>query len=348
MKRKKLRVATVGAGFFSQFHYNGWQRLASDDLVDLVAICNRSRANAEQFARQCDIPTTYDNFEEMIEKETIDLIDIITPPETHVQYVSAAVDRGINVICQKPFTPSLEQAIELNEYIANKQAEVFVHEDFRFQPWYTKIKALLDSGELGQLYQITFNLRPGDGQGENAYMDRQPYFQKMPKFLVHETAIHLIDVFRYLFGEVSSVYAQLTRVNPVIAGEDAGFILFTFANGSRGLFDGNRCSDHKADNRRLTMGEMRIEGERGTLTLDGDGSLKLRKHGSNQIEIIEYEWSDRDFGGDCVYLTNKHIVDHLVFDSPVMNTAAEYLKNIVIEDAVYRSNRDKHAIQVSV
>ena len=169
-------------------------------------------------------------------------------------------------------------------------------------------------------------------------MGRQPYFQKMPRFLVHETAIHLIDTFRFLFGDVTSVYAQLARLNPVIAGEDAGLILFNFANGRRGVFDGNRLVDHAADNRRLTMGEMRIEGSAGVLTLDGYGTLRLRRFETNEPETVPYEWNDIDYAGDCVYLTNKHVVDHLLTGSPVMNAAAEYLTNLRIEAAVYQSS----------
>ena len=44
----------------------------------------------------------------------------------------------------------------------------------------------------------------------------------MPRFLIHETGIHLIDVFRYLLGEITGVFARLRRINPVIKGEDAG------------------------------------------------------------------------------------------------------------------------------
>lgn len=111
------------------------------------------------------------------------------------------------------------------------------------------------------MYQVTFRLRPGDGKGPDAYLERQPYFQTMEKFLVHETAIHLIDVFRFLLAEEpSAVYAALRRLNPAIAGEDAGMMLFDFPSGARAVFDGNRLADHKAENRRLTMGEMVIEG----------------------------------------------------------------------------------------
>jgi len=345
---KTLKVATVGSGYFSQFHYNAWKRMAAAGEVELVAICNRTQSKAEEFALRYNIASVYADFETMLDEVEIDLVDVITPPETHSTYVRAAVDRHIAVICQKPFTSNLKQAQELVAQIEEKNGHVFIHENFRFQPWYPTLKSLIGDGRIGEPFQVSFWLRPGDGQGPEAYLDRQSYFQKMEKFLVHETAIHLIDTFRFLFGDIKSVYAQLTRLNPAISGEDAGLIVFEFANGRRGVFDGNRLVDHAADNRRLTMGEMRIEGSDGVLTLDGYGRIQLRKLDSNTLESHGYHWNDIDYAGDCVYLTNKHIVDHLRLETPVMNTASEYLTNLCIEAAVYRSSSSGTKIDIAV
>ncbi|WP_339712542.1 Gfo/Idh/MocA family oxidoreductase [uncultured Sneathiella sp.] len=331
----KIKVAAVGTGYFSRFQYSAWDRIPE---VHLVGICNRTRSTAEELADQYRINTVYTDFRQMLEMEKPDLVDIITPPVTHVDYVTTAVELGIPAICQKPFTSSVSDARKLVAIIEDKGGKVIVHENFRFQPWYRKIREILDEGWFGQLYEISFALRPGDGQGTAAYMERQPYFQEMERFLVHETAVHLIDVFRYLFGEIGAVYADLRRVNPVIKGEDAGFLLFDFLNGAKGLFDGNRLSDHCADNRRLTMGEMRIEGERGTLTLDGNGGLRWREHSQNEFKEISYDWIDRDFGGDCVYSLQRHVVDHLLYGKELMNTAKEYLANVEIAEASYVSN----------
>ena len=322
--------------------------MADEGIVEPVAIFNRSEPRATEFVGQYGFKSVYHDFEAMLDNETIDLVDIITPPETHDRFVRAALERDIAVICQKPFTPDYSTASLLVDFIANKQGRVFIHEDFRFQPWYSKIKSLIEDGEIGEPYQVSFWLRPGDGQGPQAYLDRQPYFQQMPRFLVHETAIHLIDTFRFLFGEVRSVYAQLDRLNPVIAGEDAGIILFEFENGCRGLFDGNRLVDHAANNCRLTMGEMRIEGSAATLNLDGFGSLYLRKKSATAVTSIMYDWNDIDFAGDCVYLTNRHLVDHLTKDTPAMNSAAEYLVNLKIEQAVYQSASSATKIDLKV
>lgn len=329
-----LRVATIGAGYFSQFHYDAWSRLD----VELAAVCDHDQEAAHRVARDYNITGVYDDVETMLDAVQPDLVDIITPPATHLHYIELAAGRRAAVVCQKPFTENLDQALEAVAAGERNQTPVIVHENFRFQPWYGRIKRMLEQGTLGEPFQVSFRLRPGDGQGARAYLDRQPYFQKMPRFLVHETAIHMIDVFRYLFGEVDNVFAQLARLNPVIQGEDAGLVLFRFRNGIRGLFDGNRLVDHAAGNRRLTMGEMLVEGAAATLRLDGDGRLFLREHGSNDESPVPFEWRNRGFAGDSVFRFQRHVVQHLTAGEPLFSPACDYVRNIRIEQAIYASS----------
>ena len=201
-----------------------------------------------------------------------------------------AAARGLAVLCQKPLAPTLDEARDIVALAESAGIRLIVHENFRFQPWYRHAKALLDAGRLGRPHAIAFRLRPGDGQGARAYLDRQPYFQNMPRFLIHETGIHFVHVFRFLFGEVAAVTARLRQLNPAIAGEDAGYVVFEFENGAGGLFDGNRLNDHVAENCRLTMGEMWLEGSEGVLRLDGDGRLWLKFHGGAERAL------ERDVG----------------------------------------------------
>jgi predicted dehydrogenase len=331
----KLRVATIGAGYFSQFHHDAWSRMED---VDLVAICDSDLARARAFAERWGVRRVYTDAEAMLDAIEPDLVDIVTPPATHLALVRIAAERKIPAICQKAFCRSLAEAEEATRMAEDAGILLVVHENFRFQPWFVEIKRMLDEGRVGELYQVSFRLRPGDGQGPRAYLDRQPYFQTMERLLVHETAIHFIDTFRYLLGEVESVFARLKRLNPVIAGEDAGVILFEFRSGTRALFDGNRLVDHPAENRRLTMGELLVEGSAGVIRLDGDARLFFRPFGSNEGEPVPYEWQNVGFAGDSVRRLQQHVVDHLLERGQVVNTARDYLVNLQVEEAVYRSS----------
>ena len=214
---------------------------------------------------------------------------------------------------------------------------LIIHENFRFQPWYRAIRDSLVAGEIGTSRQATFRLRPGDGQGPEAYLSRQPYFRDMPRFLIHETAVHWIDTFRFLYGNPTAVYADLRRVNPEIRGEDAGFVLFDHPGDVRVLFDGNRCLDHAAENTRCTMGEGLFEGDAGSIALTGDGALHHRAFGAVKATPKLAPDSSGRFGGDCTFHLQAHVIQALSGVRPFENEARDYLAVQAVEEAIYRS-----------
>ncbi len=86
------------------------------------------------------------------------------------------------------------------------------------------------------------------------------------------------------------------------------------------------------------MGDMLIEGSHAVLRLDGDGRMYLRKHGYDAEIDVDFDWENKGFAGDSVYFLLCHVVQHVLAGVPVMNTARDYLKNLRIEDAIYRSS----------
>jgi len=360
---EQTRIAVIGSGYFSQFHLAAWQRLHAEGAT-LSGLLSLDDESAKTMCERFSIARRYNSIDELIADKP-DLVDVIVPPESQLVLIRSLADAGIAIICQKPFCSTLKEARTAVDYCARRQVPLVVHENFRHQPWYRAIKAELDKGRLGTLYQLTFRIRPGDGQGSDAYLARQPYFREQPQFLVRETAVHWIDVFRFLAGEVEAVFASLTRLNPAIQGEDAGIMLLRFASGARGLIDGNRLSDHRAENTRLTMGEMLLEGEKGVLELNGSGEVSFRAHSSQTIEPIDFDWQNIDFAGDCVYQTQKHIIRNLFSEeaennhsagvkvpaeyglNSLENTADSYLINRVVESAIYESSERGCWVSVS-
>lgn len=334
-----IRVACLGAGYFSQFHIASWRRIAG---AKLCGVCDLDFDKAEATGSP-----PFGDLALMLETLQPDVLDIILPPVAHSDAIKTALDAGIGtIICQKPFCTSLREAEEITVMAQRASCDLIIHENFRFQPWYRAIKDALDGGQIGEVLQATFRLRPGDGQGAEAYLDRQPYFRDMPQLLIHETGVHFVDVFRYLFGEASHVYADLRKVNPVIAGEDAGYVVFDYESGLRAVFDGNRCLDHAADNTRRTMGEGLIEGTRGTLTLGGDGAVHLRKFGETAQSVLLGPDMHVGFGGDCTHALQQHVIDALQGKAAFENLADDYLKVLRTEVAIYTSAQEMRKIAV--
>ena len=326
-----FKVACLGAGYFAQFHHEAWHR---NPATHFVGVCDLDIGKASASGT-----AGFDDLASMLAETAPDILDIATPPQTHADAIRLALENGVKaIICQKPFCGSLEEAEEITQVAQKAATPLIVHENFRFQPWYREIKRKMDAGDIGDVQQVTFRLRTGDGQGPEAYLDRQPYFQKMPRLLIHETGVHYIDTFAYLLGKPTAVYSDMRRMNPVIAGEDAAMLVMDFDGGKRALFDGNRLLDHAAENCRTTLGEALIEGTGGTMALAGDGSVTLRRFGSTEAQII---WPAQDypsFAGDCVYNLQNHVVEALRGERPFENQARDYLQVRVIEEAAYRSS----------
>ncbi|MDG2474240.1 MAG: Gfo/Idh/MocA family oxidoreductase [Paracoccaceae bacterium] len=331
-----IKMCAVGTGYFSQFHFDAWSRLG----VNLKGVCSLNLKDAKKVANNFSNCQGFSDYQCMMDTVKPNLIDIIVPPSEQFSIMKEAIDRGINIICQKPFTTSLSEAEKVLDMASTADVRIIVHENFRFQPWHVQIKGMLDQNLIGDPYQVSVRMRPGDGQGADAYLNRQPYFQKMKRFLIHETAIHFIDLFRYYFGEIESVFADLVQLNPNILGEDAGFVIFKFKNGVRGLFDGNRLSDHIAEDRRRTIGDFLVEGSNGSIRLNGDGDIFYRCFGSNSEKKVDYQWDDKGFAGDSVYFCQKNILDSILSGEVNAHSGLEYLKNLKIEETIYISNEN--------
>jgi predicted dehydrogenase len=340
----RQRIAVVGAGYFSQFHLEGWAGLAN---AQIVGLCDADAAKAAALAQRFGIARTFTRVEQMLDALRPALVDVVTPPPSHAQVLQAVFQRRLPAICQKPFGTRYGQALEFAAQADAAGAPLVVHENFRFMPWFREARRLIDAGHLGALHGISFRLRPGDGQGSAAYLDRQPYFQAMPRLLVVETAVHFIDTFRFLMGEVQAVYARLRRLNPAIQGEDAGLITFEFAGGAAGLFDGNRLNDHSATNPRRTMGEMWLEGAAGVLRLDGEARLWFKPHHEAESEHPYDRGPEAGFGGGACGALQSHVLDCLSRSRTPENTARAYLQNLRVQEAVYASHATGRRIEIA-
>lgn len=335
---KKLRGVAVGAGYFSQFHFDAWNRI---EEVELVGVCDLDPNACDRAAQEYGIANSYSEFERMLDVEQPDFVDIITRPDSHLGLVKMAAERNLPIICQKALAPTYAEAKEIVAVAEAANVPFMVHDNFRFQPWYREIKKQIDKGAIGaEVFCMSFRSRMGDGWGEDAYLDRQPYFREMPRLLIFEAGVHWIDTYRYLMGEIAGVYSTLQKLNPVIAGEDAGLVLFEFDSGARGVWDANRYNEADTPEARFTFGEALVEGSGGTIRLDLSGRLTLQRLGES-VQEIPYACPRKGFAADCVYATQKHFVECLVAGAEFETSGKEYLKTLEVVEAVYQSNDSK-------
>ncbi len=330
---KPLRGVALGAGYFSRFQYEAWARIPQ---VEIVAVYNRTEEKARAIMARYGVPRYYADWREMIDREEPDFVDIVTLPETHEEMCAYAASRGAHIICQKPLSPCLETSRRIVENASAAGVRFMVHENWRWQPWYRKIKQLQRSGEIGEFLHLHFLMRTGDGWGEGAYLDRQPFFRDCPRLLVYETGTHFIDTFRFLLGEITEVYAHLRRVNQAIRGEETGQVFFRFAGGATAIWDANRYNEVETPDPRYTFGQLRIDATGGHLTLDTESCIRVKPLGLPGYNA-GYARSNVNFAGDSVYALERHFADCMLSGAEFESTGEDYLKTAAAVQGAYDS-----------
>jgi D-apiose dehydrogenase len=334
VQTRKLRGVCVGAGYFSAVHLDAWRRIPE---VELSAVADLDLERARRAASRFGIARAYEDYREMLQREQPDFVDVITRPDSHLEICTEAAREGVHIVCQKPLALTYEEAERLVEKVAAAGVRFMVHENWRWQPWYREVRKLGDGGVLGEIFCITFCMRTGDGWKEDAYQDRQPYFRGYPRLLMYETGVHFVDTFRYLLGEITSVSARLRRLNPAIAGEDSGVVVFGFESGATAVLDANRYNEPETDDDpRYTFGTMRVDAARGHLRLLPDGRMILKPLGEASFEH-PYEHVDRGLGGDCTYHLQRHFVERLTSGGAFESSGQDYLRTLRAVEACYTS-----------
>ncbi len=232
-RSKPLKVALAGAGMISWYHLVGWRSLG--ERVRLVAVCDPDPDKARRRAEEFSIPHVYRDAETMFAAETIDALDVASPRQSHAGWVDAAAARGIDVLCQKPLTPTLAESEALVRRIEGK-SRLMVHENWRFRPWYRELKRWIEAGELGDLLlarvaMITSGMLP-DASGRRPSLERQPFMQHEERLMIAEVLIHHLDVMRFLCGELRVVAARAAHTVADVRGETLAAVFLETASGA--------------------------------------------------------------------------------------------------------------------
>lgn len=339
---RRLRGVGIGAGYFAPFQYEAWTRIPE---VEITAIYNRTEERARAIMAQYAVPRYYADWREMLAAERPDFVDIITPPDTHEAMCAYAAELGVHIICQKPLAPTLDASQRIVGNAAAVGVRFMVHENFRWQPWYRAIKKVQRDGTIGAFTHVNFLMRMGDGWGEDAYLARQPFFRDYPRLLIYETGVHFIDTFRFLLGEVTSVMAHITRMNPLIRGEDTAQILLGLESGATAIWDANRYNETEAEFPRYTFGQLRVDGTHGHLTMDAESTIRVKRLGEPIVEL-QYERERKNFAGDCVYALQRHFVDCMLSGGEFESSGNDYLKTVRVVEAAYESAMTGQVVRI--
>jgi predicted dehydrogenase len=329
---RQRRIGIIGAGWVSAYHLPAWLR--QSERAKVVAIADPSPNALDARIAAFDIARSYASAQAMLDAEQLDAVDICTPREFHVELVRLAAAKGLDILCQKPLAPSYDQAIDLLTGLSGP-GKLMIHENWRFRPYYRRLKAWLDEGLAGEIRQVQFEfLSSGmiaDAEGKRPALVRQPFFRTQERLLIMEVMIHHLDTLRYLLGEMEVVDARLERSNRDIVAEDvASVVLRRLTDGVLVTINAN-LAVHGAPP--APRDHLRIFGTRGTLELDGN---LLSAKGAAQRQ----ESFDPDAAYQGAYdATIAHFLDSLDGKVAMETSPGDNMKTLALVEDIYRLSR---------
>ena len=152
---KKLRVGIIGTGWIAEAHMEQYKKFPD---VEMVAMADLIPGKAQAFCEKMGVDYSnihfYPDHQSMLDNEQLDAVSICTYNATHAQCAIAALKAGVNVLLEKPFTVTLDEAVEVMK--AEKESGKLLTIGFqpRMDPNMQEIKKIVESGELGEIYYI--------------------------------------------------------------------------------------------------------------------------------------------------------------------------------------------------
>jgi predicted dehydrogenase len=221
-----LRIGLAGAGMISAFHLTAWSRARG---AVVVAIADPLRERVEARARDFGVAAVYTDTEQMLARERLDAVDIAAPLEQHEMLVRLCARYGVAAMCQKPLAPNFEAARALVSEVSGR-IRLMVHENWRFRPYYRRIRMWLAEGRLGRIQQCFMRAFSSgfvrDASGQMPALVREPGLRTSPLLAIGTLLIHHLDVARALLGQLIVRDARAQReIDEVVAETQATILL---------------------------------------------------------------------------------------------------------------------------
>ncbi len=346
---KTWKVGLVGTGYWSEKHIKAWKRIEN---VELVALCNRSEEKLAIRANEFGIPSNklYLSLDDMLENEDLDIVDIVTGPETHLDFVRRIAHSGRHIMCQKPFAGSVKEAEEMVRIAKANHVRLMVTENWRWLETFQEVKKILDSGVLGKLF-IARYLHSDfyTPRMENGVHLPQPVFRTMENLLFYEMGAHWFDTWRFLFGTPKRLFAETVTVSPFIKGEDTGIVVLSH-DGFLGIMDMSWAT-RRWLNQKLSLEvdpnhleELIIEGDRATLKLYYSGKISLVNNQGEETVMNTVAPYDHE---ESHYRLQSHFISCLESGQAFQTSGEDNIKTLELIFGTYDSARQGRVIQVT-
>jgi predicted dehydrogenase len=299
MASRTVRIGIVGAGFARTTQIPGFRNCPG---ARITAIASRHREHAESVANEFGIEHVADNWQELISRDDIDLVSVVTPPATHMEITLAALDQGKAVLCEKPMAMDASETKRMTERAAAAGVLALIDHELRFLNSRRKMREMVRAGVIGKVRHCNY-LFLSDYRG---VLDRPWDWwsdAQMGGGTLGAIGSHAVDSFRWLLDtEIDEVCCMLSThiaqrpdkaagTMREVTSDDAAKLMLRFADSaltksSTATISLSVVESGKYENR------LEVYGNTGALMVEESGKLWHSPVGSGDWRSVDIEKSE--------------------------------------------------------
>jgi len=379
MAKRPLNIALIGYSFMGKAHSNAWRQVARffDTPYEpvLKVICGRNEDKVRAARDKYGWDEYATNYEDVINRSDIDVVDVTTANNSHALIAGAAARCGKTVLCEKPLATNLADARDM---LATAEAAGITHaicHNYRYAPAVSMAKRLIDQGRIGHIYHFR-GVYLQDWILDPSF----PVVWRLDKDVAGsgshgDLAAHLIDVARWLVGEIGEVNGmldtfvkqrpRLAEIDDRLGGkasdemadvtvDDSSIFMARFANGAVGTFEASRfCAGRKNHQR------WEINGSKGSLVFNLERMNELEVYfdadppETRGFRLVQTTDGCHPFTGDYWPIAHiigyehtftnllKELLDSLAAGKPASPNWVDGVRNQAVLEAVEKSSASR-------
>lgn len=325
-----MKIGVVGVGSMGQNHAR-----VLDKMDCLEGVMDKDKGVADEVGKRFGVPSFYD-LDDLLDAN-YDAISVSTPAHTHLEVCDRVIDRGFDLLVEKPIALSVEDAEKIVGKAEKKGVVLAVGMIERHNPVVGSTKALLDNGNFGDAITIS-SKRVSSFPGRVSDMG-----------VIFDLAIHDIDIMRYLIGEkVVRVYTLGGLSEESSKYEDHANIMLQFENGVTGVVEVNWLTPHKVRTLSITCSNDYVEVDYINQSLVVTSSQLLEYDASNLFDI-PLEHNIRKFSVKRQEPLKREMQDFIKAvkgEHDPLVTGEDGLKSMEVVEAAYKSMKSGDVVRL--
>jgi len=343
MSTQKMRFAIVGCGVISPFHAKS---IAANENAELVAVVDVIEEKAKKLAEEYNVPYVYTSYEEMLQRDDIDVVNVCVPSGLHAEVAIAAARAGKHVFCEKPLDVTLEKMEAMIQAVKDNNVKMGVVYQRRTFPAAIAARKAVQEGKLGKLVLGDAYLKYYRDQAYYNSAGWRGTWELDGGGALMNQGVHGIDLIQWMVGEVESVFARSAALVRDIEVEDTAVAVLKYKNGAFGVIQGTTSVYPGMETR------FEIHGEKGTIIFTDSGIQEWKFIDSDEMSpevegTLAPSSDPRNISANGHYILIDDMIQAIREDRDPMVTGEEASKAVKLILAIYESARTGKEVKLS-